>query len=175
MMRNLLRFLGLLFALCLMPLAAQASIISPGDVAKAHIKEEADCEKCHKKFDKGAQNKLCADCHKAVGKDIAEKRGFHGRIKEQKDCKECHTEHKGRAAKIVVFDTTKFDHAQTDYILKGGHTNPKVKCENCHKAGKKYSEAPSVCNECHKKDDKHKDLLGAEFSNCHGYTDCKQC
>ena len=169
----LLRLIGLLCLLCLMPMSAQASIISPGDVAKAHVKEEADCEKCHKKFDKGAQSKLCGDCHKNVAKDIVEKRGYHGRLQEQKECKSCHTDHKGRDYKIVTLDTIKFDHAQTDYALKGGHTNPKVKCEHCHKAGKKYSEAPSICNDCHKKDDKHKGGLGTDCAKCHVEKDWK--
>lgn len=162
---------SLLFSFAL-PVQA-SSVLSPGDVIKGHAKEEEACEKCHKKFDKGAQSRLCMDCHKDVGKDVAEKRGYHGRIQPQKECKECHTEHKGRDAKIVIFDTAKFDHVQTDYQLKGGHTNPKVKCTDCHKAGKKYSEAPSLCNDCHKKDDKHKGGLGTDCAKCHVEKDWK--
>ena len=71
----------------------------PGDLIKGHAKEEDNCEKCHKKFDKAAQSTLCADCHKDVGKDLAEKRGFHGLQAADKECKACHTDHKeiGRA------------------------------------------------------------------------------
>jgi len=152
---------------------ALASLVSPGDVIKGHVKEEESCEKCHKKFDKAAQSGLCKDCHKDVGKDISEKRGYHGRLKEEKECKECHTEHKGRDAKIVILDTAKFDHSQTDYVLKGGHLNEKVKCKSCHLEGKKYSEAPTVCNSCHKKDDKHKGGLGTDCAKCHVEKDWK--
>lgn len=152
---------------------ASASVVSPGDVIKGHMKDEENCDKCHKKFDKAAQSGLCKDCHKDVGKDVSEKRGFHGRIQEQKECKECHTEHKGRNAKIVILDTAKFDHAQTDFQLKGGHLNEKVKCKSCHVEGKKYSEAPSTCNACHKKDDKHKGGLGTDCAKCHVEKDWK--
>jgi len=168
-----LRFLLLLsFAL---PFAqqVQASVVSPGDVIKGHAKDEENCDKCHKKFDKGAQSGLCKTCHKDVGKDVAEQRGYHGRIKDDKPCKECHTDHKGRDAKIVILDTAKFDHAQTDFVLKGGHLGEKAKCKSCHLEGKKYSEAPSLCNSCHKKDDKHKGGLGTDCAKCHVDKDWK--
>ena len=152
---------------------ASATVVLPGDLSKGHAKDDENCDKCHKKFDKGAQTGLCKDCHKDVGKDIVEKRGFHGRIQEQKECRECHTEHKGRDAKIVIFDTLKFDHKQTDFELKGGHLNEKVKCKSCHVEGKKYSEAPSVCFSCHKKDDKHKGGLGTDCAKCHVEKDWK--
>ena len=151
-----------------LPIQAQANkLLMPGDVIKGHAKEEENCEKCHKKFDKNAQSTLCADCHKDIGKDLAEKRGFHGLQAGNKECKECHTDHKGRDAKIAEFDHAKFDHVKTDFPLKGGHLNKKVKCTDCHKAGKKYREATSYCNDCHKKDDKHKGGLGTDCAKCH--------
>ncbi len=166
-------FACLLFAL---PMAAQANkLLMPGDVIKGHAKEEEACEKCHKKFDKAAQSRLCMDCHKEIGKDVADKTGYHGRMEQGKECKECHTEHKGRDAKIAEFDHDKFDHKLTDFELKNGHKEgvkeerkgQKVKCESCHKAGKKFREAPGTCVSCHKKDDKHKGGLGDNCSKCH--------
>ena len=50
---------------------------------------------------------------------------------------------------------------------------PKVKCTDCHKVGKKYRDAPSYCNECHKKDDKHKGKLGTDCAKCHVEKDWK--
>ena len=170
------RFLRVLLILCLtIPVARYAfgSVVSPGDVIKGHAKDEENCDKCHKKFNKSAQSNLCKECHKDVGKDIGEKRGFHGRIQEQKECRECHTEHKGRDAKIVIFDSIKFDHTQTDFQLKESHRNEKVKCKNCHAEGKRYSEAPSTCIACHKKDDKHKGGLGTDCAKCHSEKDWK--
>lgn len=148
-------------------------ILSPGKLIQGHAKVESECTKCHKKFDKAAQNTLCKDCHKDVAKDITEMRGFHGRLKEQKDCKECHSDHKGRDAKIVVFSTAQFDHAQTNFQLKGGHLNDKVQCKDCHLPAKKFREAPSACNSCHKKDDKHKGGLGTDCVKCHEEKDWK--
>ena len=162
--------------MCLFLTASQlafGSMVSPGDVVKGHAKVEENCDKCHKSFNKSAQSGLCKECHKDVGKDISEKRGFHGRIQEQKDCRECHTEHKGRDAKTVIFDSIKFDHTQTDFQLKDAHRNEKVKCKNCHAEGKKYSEAPSTCIGCHKKDDKHKAGLGTDCTKCHTEKDWK--
>ena len=148
-------------------------ILSPGDLVQGHIKLDNECTKCHKQFDKAAQSGLCKDCHKDVAKDISAKRGYHGHIKEEKECKECHTEHKGRDARIADFDAKKFDHAQTDFLLKDKHLDEKVKCRDCHLSGKKYREAPVTCNGCHKKDDKHKGGLGTDCAKCHVVKDWK--
>ena len=142
-------------------------LLAPGEVTQAHAKTEADCDKCHKQFDKAAQPQLCINCHKKVGMDIAEKHGFHGRAKEEKECRECHTEHRGRNASTVILDTSKFDHEQTDFLLKGKHFDARSKCSGCHLPNKKFNEAPATCNGCHTKDDKHKGELGNDCAKCH--------
>ena len=164
--------LRILAVLCLFAIPAQVhanKLLMPGDLIKGHAKEEEYCEKCHKKFDKAAQSRLCQDCHKDIGKDVSEKRGYHGRMEQGKECKECHTDHKGRDARIAEFDHAKFDHKLTDYPLVDKHTDPKIKCEDCHKAGKKFSEAPSTCVSCHKKEDDkaHKGNYGVKCHTCH--------
>src|SRR4030065_1698978 len=96
-MTTILRMLALASFLFALPMQAQANkLLMPVDVIKGHAKEEETCEKCHKKFDKGAQSRLCMDCHKDVGKDVSGKRGYHGRLDEGKECREDHTENKGR-------------------------------------------------------------------------------
>ncbi|MFZ2542187.1 MAG: cytochrome C [Gallionella sp.] len=150
------------------------SLLMPGKVISGHAKLEAKCEECHVRFDKAAQNGLCKDCHKEVKADVQNHKGYHGKIDDQ-DCKECHTDHKGRDAKIVLLDVDKFDHEKTDYPLRGAHEKQdKVKCKDCHDPKKKYSEAHSDCNACHKKDDKHKEELGTDCVNCHKETDWKE-
>jgi hypothetical protein len=143
------------------------SVLMPGRVIQGHIKEEDNCENCHKHFDKEAQSTLCADCHKDIRKDIADKRGFHGNAQNKKECKECHTEHKGRDADIINLNEKTFKHDLTDYPLKGAHTDDKVVCKDCHKPKIKYRDAPSACIGCHKKDDKHKNTLGDKCADCH--------
>jgi len=153
---------------CAVGMHAQAdnieSILSPGPLIQGHAKWQDDCKQCHVKFDREAQSGLCSDCHKPVGADVKNKTGFHGR-QEPQACRNCHTDHKGRAAKVVDFDPKKFDHAQTDYTLKGKHQP--VECVKCHVQGKKYREAPSQCIACHKKDDTHKGSLGDKCLDCH--------
>ena len=150
-----------------------ASLLMPGEVIKGHAKLEAKCAECHVQFDKEAQTRLCKNCHKEVGADVLNRKGFHGRL-EEKECRVCHTDHKGRDASIVIFDTGKFDHTQADFQLKGGHLSEKVKCKDCHRAKEKYREAPSDCNACHKKDDVHKGKLGEKCASCHSEKDWKE-
>jgi len=172
--------LRLLLPLCLflLPGFAQAesakSVLSPGAVIKGHAKYEDNCEKCHKSFDKTGQDKLCTDCHKAIGQDLANKTGYHGRMQEKKECKECHADHKGRNAIIVHLDEKQFDHKFTDYELKGKHA--KVECKGCHAAGQKHRKAPHECWLCHKKDDDkaHKGRLGKKCQDCHTEADWKK-
>jgi hypothetical protein len=166
---------GLLALMLLLTFSAHAqgieSIVAPGKLIKGHIKIEDDCKQCHIKFDRKAQDGLCADCHKEIGKDLRNKTGFHGRQKPQA-CRSCHTDHKGRDVKIADFDKKKFDHMQTDFNLRGKHA--KVECDKCHVAGKKFREAPLDCNSCHRKDDVHKSSLGVKCDSCHNETNWKE-
>jgi hypothetical protein len=171
-MRLLLAIVCLLLGVT--PAAAQniESVLRPGELIQGHAKWEEDCSKCHVRFDKNAQDRLCMDCHKEVGADMRERAGYHGRQKPQATCRSCHTDHKGRAARIVVLDKQKFDHDESDYALRGKHKQ--VACEKCHEPKKKYWEAPSDCNSCHKKDDVHKGSLGPKCADCHTDNDWKE-
>lgn len=154
------------------PVGAQniETILAPGKLIQGHAKVEEDCSQCHVKFDRKAQDGRCMACHKDVGADVKARTGFHGRSRPQA-CNSCHTDHKGRNAQIVVLDKKKFDHAETDYRLRGKHEQ--VACDQCHQRGKKYSVAPSECHACHKKDDEHKGGLGTQCGDCHGESDWK--
>lgn len=147
------------------------SVLRPGDVVTAHAKWEDDCAACHVRFDRNAQDGRCTACHKDVGADVRERRGFHGRLDPQ-PCRTCHTDHKGRAARIVELDTKTFDHARTDYALHGRHAG--VACASCHVAGRKWRDAPQACVACHRQDDKHRGSLGSDCANCHGEADWKR-
>jgi hypothetical protein len=155
------------------PAAAQniESVLRPGPLVQGHAKWEEDCSKCHVRFEKTAQDRLCIDCHKEVGADVRDRRGFHGRQKPQQ-CRSCHTDHRGRTAQIVPLDKQKFDHDETDYLLRGKHKP--VACEKCHEPKKKFWEAPSDCNTCHKEDDVHKGSLGSQCADCHTENDWKE-
>jgi len=143
-------------------------LVTPGALSKAHEKLETDCLNCHKPFVKGAQDDLCAGCHKDIAADIAAKRGFHGRnpAVAVAGCKTCHIEHGGRAADITRLDRKVFDHNLTDFVLTGGHI--KTACDDCHKPGTKFRTAPRACISCHHKDDVHKGSLGEGCAACHG-------
>jgi len=147
------------------------SVLRPGDVVQGHAKWEEECGKCHVRFDRAAQDRLCMDCHKEVGRDVREHTGHHGRLKPQ-PCRACHTDHKGRGARIVELDKQKFDHNESDFALRGKHRP--VACEKCHEPKKRYWEAPSDCNACHKKDDVHKGSLGPKCADCHTDNDWKE-
>jgi len=152
------------------------SLIMPGPVTKAHEKYEQDCNQCHNRASKEKQGHLCLQCHdhENILDDLNKKTGFHGRLpKESKyDCKHCHTEHEGRDAKIVLLNPSTFNHQNTDFHLKGAHK--KAACNACHKADKKFSEAPRDCYSCHKKDDSHKGKQGKKCENCHKSTNWKE-
>jgi len=167
-------FLAFLLSCSGAALGAGETALMPGEVIQGHAKLEENCKECHVRFNKEAQTGLCADCHKDVKADVQKHEGFHGRLGD-KECRECHTEHKGRNAKIVVLDTKKFDHTKTDFPLLGAHLKQeKVKCKDCHEAKKKFREAPSACNDCHRKVDKHKGSLGTDCKNCHNERSWKE-
>ncbi|MBI4985177.1 MAG: cytochrome C [Rhodocyclales bacterium] len=168
------RLLALLAWVLAAPVGAQTveKVVMPGDVIEGHAKIEQECEKCHKRFDKAAQTGLCQDCHKDVAADVRAKKKLHGRLKDI-TCNKCHTDHKGRDAKIAPVDKKTFDHDTTGFRLRDAHQDLAArgeKCDSCHLPKRKYREAPSLCNDCHKKvdDEKgHKGHLGPKCENCH--------
>lgn len=143
--------------------------IMPGEVIEGHKKYEEDCAKCHRRFDRAAQDGLCLDCHKEIATAVNAKRGLHGHL-DNTACRNCHSDHKGRAARIATVDPQKFDHAITGFKLQGGHKKTSVKCGSCHQPKKKYREVSTQCGECHRKDDQekgHKGKLGSKCETCH--------
>lgn len=148
-------------------------IMSPGELSKKHEKLGDNCKNCHVAFDKKGQTARCRDCHKPIDRQIIQRTGYHGRdpLVRSAPCSQCHEEHKGRNANLAAFDTENFNHAFTDYPLKGEHT--RLSCSSCHKAGDKYAKAPTTCASCHVRDDRHKGRLGSSCENCHNETSWK--
>ena len=143
------------------------TLVLPGPVISGHAKIESQCGQCHEPGSRKSQPKLCLACHKDVGADIADKRGYHGRdptISAQ-DCKHCHTDHKGASFDIVQLDRETFNHARTNFALTGAHAS--VTCNACHPANTKFRKAPGTCGECHKAGDPHKGRLGSSCESCH--------
>jgi hypothetical protein len=154
------------------PARAQAleSVLAPGALSTAHAKYEEECQKCHVRFDRNAQDRLCMECHKDIGQDMRSKTGLHARLKPQA-CRSCHSDHKGRDFQLAPIDKAKFDHALTNFALRDGHR--KVECASCHVPGKGYRVPQHDCVSCHRKDDVHKGSLGAKCADCHGEVNWK--
>lgn len=142
-------------------------MVMPGPLVEGHAKLEKDCAKCHEPFSKPAQTRLCLDCHKSIAADRHQKRGFHGKWPDAAaaDCKACHSDHKGRSADIVQFDRETFNHAFTNFELRGAHKA--ARCDGCHTATVKFRDAPKQCVDCHKKSDPHKGRLEDKCEGCH--------
>lgn len=145
------------------------SLLMPGALNMVHEEYESDCTQCHDTDNKARQGVLCMQCHdhENILDDISNKTGFHGRLpkSQRMDCKHCHVDHEGRNSSMILFSASTFDHKKTDFILKGKHTG--VKCNACHKADKKYSEAPKACYNCHKEEDVHDGNQGKKCGSCH--------
>jgi hypothetical protein len=112
---------------------------------------KVQCKDCHlsKKKYREAPTK-CNSCH---SKDDKHK----GKLGPE--CQNCHEEKNWK--------TTRFDHSKTKFELLGKHKD--VKCKLCH-IDEKYKDTPTKCNDCHKKDDKHKGSFGPKCADCHNET-----
>ena len=46
------------------------TLMMPGKLVQGHAKFEGECIKCHERFSKRGQSRLCLDCHKKVAVDV---------------------------------------------------------------------------------------------------------
>lgn len=106
------------------------------------------CDSCHatgKAFRAAPNN--CIGCHR---EDDPHKQ----RLGEQ--CSDCHSARN--------WTETKFDHAKTDFALKGAHKE--VTCSACH-PNQRYENTPDDCYSCHALNDVHNGLNGQKCADCH--------
>lgn len=140
-------------------------LMMPGPVSEAHARIESDCEACHGTREI-SPTAACLECHEPILGDIEGRTGLHGHLLEStSSCDSCHTEHEGRDGDIVGFDRESFDHALADFTLEGAHAT--AFCNDCHRPGSAFREAPSDCHQCHQQDDPHKGGLGEACDSCH--------
>ena len=109
-----LRAGALCFALALLLGAygsASGQIVSPGKLSAAHTELNGlrNCTKCHELGKRGVSAERCLECHRPLGRRIAEESGFHVTTRDQ-SCSDCHVEHFGEEFQLVRFDTSGFDH-----------------------------------------------------------------
>ncbi len=68
-----------------------------------------------------------------------------------------------------------FNHDKVDFALSGKHST--VACGDCHKGAQTIAilkAAPTACDACHQKDDKHSGAYGQGCGQCHNAGDWKQ-
>jgi hypothetical protein len=148
--------------------ASVETLLMPGKVTRAHVKQEEKCANCHDRSNARTQSALCLDCHKNIAEDVRSRRGYHGRMPNAGagECRACHTEHKGRDADIVQLNRAQFDHGLTEFALEGAHRT--LGCESCHKRSESWDKAPRTCADCHRADDVHHQQFSQSCGECHG-------
>jgi hypothetical protein len=100
------------------------TLLMPGKVTKAHVKQEENCANCHDRSNARTQTSLCLDCHKEIAADMPPPHGLsrpHANAGAG-ECRACHTEHKGRERRHRSAEAdAQFDHRLTDFPLEGAH------------------------------------------------------
>lgn len=147
--------------------ASVETLLMPGKVSRAHVKQEETCTNCHDRSNVRTQTSLCLDCHKEIAADVRGHTRFHGHMPNigTGECRACHTEHKGREADITQLSRAQFDHHLTNFELKGAHST--LDCTSCHKPNVAYRKAPEACVGCHKSDDVHHGQYKQSCGECH--------
>ncbi len=106
------------------------------------------CTKCHSgRLYEDKVKASCNFCHK--GDDVH--KGELGTA-----CELCHIENDWKESI--------FDHSDSRFRLQGKHRD--TACTECHNNGR-FRNVGTGCIDCHRKDDKHKERLGARCDSCH--------
>ncbi len=127
--------------------------------------QKVDCEKCHKSMTdnrfpgdadflqfKGTKFATCQSCHEDTHK---------GRFGN--DCQSCHN-----TSGWQDVNDRNFNHDKTRFPLRGKHGD--VKCESCHKPGKRKRGIPfNNCLDC------HNDFHERQFADRPSKGECAEC
>lgn len=152
------------------------------DQEKAHKgRYGVKCETCHgekdwkeSRFDHDRDTKYllrgkhrqtkCDDCHRG--------RLYEDKLKD--DCNVCHEKkdvHKGKLGERCgdchnenIWKETRYDHGRSKFPLTGMHY--RTDCKKCH-VTQLYRDVSSLCVDCHRKEDVHKQRLGPKCESCH--------
>ena len=113
--------------------------------------QRAKCDACHRPetgaiYNSGLET-ACVACHRKDDK-------HEGQLGAK--CEDCHDDGKWKGIA--------FDHNRARFALTGSHA--RVECGKCH-LSPAYRDAPSSCNGCHDKDDKHEGRFGKRCESCH--------
>lgn len=111
------------------------------------------CVSCHEGEVYVETPDQCVDCHRDDDTHL----GTNG-----PECRDCHT--------TTDWAETLFDHfARTSFALTGGHSG--LMCESCHTGNKFEQTLDTECVACHRDDDAHDGINGAECATCHRATE----
>ncbi|NUP97713.1 MAG: hypothetical protein HUU28_16255 [Planctomycetaceae bacterium] len=161
---------------------------SPGPLTRVHaavpeLVERGSCERCHGDGEVTLAA-ACSECHPEIGRQLAQKKGFHGALEEPKlaRCGACHGEHHGDALAPVdarvfalagVADRAAFRHDFVDWRLVGVHE--RLECSKCHRnadvdvlasGASRFLGLDQRCSSCH--EDPHKGQFEERCDSCHG-------
>lgn len=182
--------------LAIVTLAAIATIVtweaevrtSPGPLHPVHaqvveLAGAGGCDRCHGGGGAVAMATACAECHAAIGAQLARGSGLHGTLADAVDCGHCHVEHHGAAIALVgehafaeagVGEATSYDHGHVaGFALSGAHDE--LSCTACHEhaddevlaAGDaRFLGLDQTCTSCHA--DVHDGGMGSDCASCHG-------
>jgi nitrate/TMAO reductase-like tetraheme cytochrome c subunit len=103
-------------------------------LAGAH--RNADCAKCHVNDQYQSLPTDCYSCHRSEFTHTEVPGHVVGQFSH--DCLTCHSN--------IAWKPSTFDHAKTNFALKGGHVS--VDCASCHKNGQ-FKGLPADCYSCH--------------------------
>jgi hypothetical protein len=152
--------------------SVRAQLLSPGPLSQAHHQLEGDdqCQRCHASGSQVVESR-CNDCHKDIGLERGKALGLHGKTFRGQPCSQCHAEHLGPKVSLVRWpgpDPSKFDHAQTGFLLHGKHAQ--ATCTKCHdkknaRGVATYLGLSKDCASCHK--EPHQKRFGSRCTDCH--------
>jgi len=171
--------LCLLVGYLAIPQLAQAQLLSPGDLSRAHGKLEGDgrCTDCHSRG-RRVDTVMCTKCHTDIRAQRSKKRGLHGRKFRKQSCGHCHVEHRGISHQLIRWaggSPKKFEHGTTGFKLTGAHRG--TGCRKCHtkknrRGAATYLGLSDTCASCH--EDPHERRFGDKCQSCHNVSDFKQ-
>ena len=149
--------------------ASVETLLMPGKVTRAHVKQEEACTNCHDRTNARTQTSLCLDCHKDIAADVREHQRLSRPHAQRGRRRVPRLPHRAQGPRRRHRAAEPRAVRSSPHRLRARGRARRARLRRLPQAGASpWRKAPATCVDCHKADDVHHGQFTQSCGECHG-------